>query len=636
MALFGCHKRLTLLVIAQPDGPDHSGICHEDHGRCIRDSQFQNCSDRTFAPSISHTDLLNVSVTVHGSAKFKCVQEKYHATVALLQFDWIKWSKDESVYSALDIDYGNFTTIVAHNNSRYTIKPTTEDGKDVSYLTIHSVTLDDTGLYSCVVCNQYGRDYSTAYLTLNATPSPVFPTKVTSWSSVSTMDSVSGSLKLSELTRVILGCIGGFIGLLVMLVMFFFVRKKIELKRQGLPMILQETNFINELQEGTSHVEVKQENGQSATSQRDSLVAQVRKRNSSYRSQLSSAASAGTVITYAEDLFEYPLDEKWEVPRESIEIKELAGEGAFGYVAKAEAFQLPNMLTPCTVAVKMLKENASDVELADLISEMETMKEIGTHKNIVNFLGACTVQGPLYLIVEYCPHGNLRDLLRNSRPSLVELTEDIGAPLTFRDLLSTAYQIARGMSYLSSKKCIHRDLAARNVLIADDFVIKIADFGLSRNLGNMDYYRKTTHGRLPVKWLAVEALFDQQYTVKTDVWSFGILLWEIFTLGGTPYPGIPVEELFTLLKNGYRMECPINCPPKIYEVMLQCWSDIAKHRPSFSELYKKLDEMLSSETAQEYIAILAQSVDCLADVDVEPDEEPERSKLQAGRVNTTV
>lgn len=116
------------------------------------------------------------------------------------------------------------------------------------------------------------------------------------------MHSVSGSLKLSELTRVILGCIGGFIGLLVMLVMFFFVRKKIELKRQGLPMILQETNFMNDLQEGTSHVEVKQENGQSATSQRDSLVAQVRKRNSSYRSQLSSAASAGTVITYAEGM----------------------------------------------------------------------------------------------------------------------------------------------------------------------------------------------------------------------------------------------------------------------------------------------------------------------------------------------
>lgn len=107
------------------------------------------------------------------------MQEKYHATVALLQFDWIKWSKDESVYSALDIDYGNFTTIVAHNNSRYTIKPTTEDGKDVSYLTIHSVTLDDTGLYSCVVCNQYGRDYSTAYLTLNATPSPGLNTQLT-------------------------------------------------------------------------------------------------------------------------------------------------------------------------------------------------------------------------------------------------------------------------------------------------------------------------------------------------------------------------------------------------------------------------------------------------------------------------
>ncbi|KAJ7336596.1 Fibroblast growth factor receptor 4 [Desmophyllum pertusum] len=192
------------------------------------------------------------------------------------------------------------------------------------------------------------------------------------------------------------------------------------------------------------------------------------------------------------------------------------------------------------------------------------------------------------------------------------------------------------MTYLSSRKCIHRDLAARNVLIAEDFVIKIADFGLSRNLGNTDYYRRTTHGRLPVKWLAIEALFDQQYTVKTDVWSFGILLWETFTLGGTPYPGIPVERLFTILKNGYRMECPINCPSKIYEIMVKCWSENAKNRPSFSELTEQLDGMLSSESAQEYVEILSKSVDCLAEVDMELDKTAENGKSQETKINTTV
>ncbi|OWK07999.1 FGFR2, partial [Cervus elaphus hippelaphus] len=107
--------------------------------------------------------------------------------------------------------------------------------------------------------------------------------------------------------------------------------------------------------------------------------------------------------------------------------------------------------------------------------------------------------------------------------------------------------------------CIHRDLAARNVLVTENNVMKIADFGLARDINNIDYYKKTTNGRLPVKWMAPEALFDRVYTHQSDVWSFGVLMWEIFTLGGSPYPGIPVEELFKLLKEGHRMDKPANC-----------------------------------------------------------------------------
>lgn len=628
----GYHNKRGLQANAQTDSPDHSQlspVCHEEHGRCIRDAKFQNCSGNKYAPKISHKNLDNITVRVNGIAIFKCLQETLEGSIDTPQFDWIKWSKDDP--ASLDIDYGNFTLI--DKNSKYTIKADTEEGKHVSFLIIHNVTLADRGLYSCAVCNKYGRDYRSVCLSLNTTQ--VFSTQIP-LSSTSTHPA-SNTLEVSQQTKVIVGCMGAIIGLAVIAFMFVIVWKRKGTMPQGLPVILQESNLNIEAQDSAPSPENKLSNGQ--LTQRDSLVTLTRKRNSSYRSQLSSSASAGTVITYTDDLFEYPLDEKWEVPRGSVAIKELAGEGAFGYVAKAEAFELPNMPTPCTVAVKMLKENASDIELADLISEMETMKEIGTHKNIVNFLGACTIQGPLFLIVEYCPHGNLRDFLRNNRPSLIELTEHMKAQLTFRDLLSIAYQIARGMSYLSSKKCIHRDLAARNVLIADDFVIKIADFGLSRNLGNTDYYRRTTHGRLPVKWLAIEALFDQQYTVKSDVWSFGILLWEIFTLGGSPYPGIPVERLFTLLKNGYRMECPIYCPSNIYEIMLHCWSENAKNRPLFSELYEKLDELLSTETALEYVAVLAQSVDCLAEIDTsEPDQPPDRSNPQGAtcRTNTMI
>ena len=127
-------------------------------------------SVRTYAPRISHENLVNVSVTVNGTATFKCLQEKYEASIAQLQFDWIKWTKDDSVDSGLDIDCGNFIAI--NTSSKYAIKESHEYGKDVSYLTIHNVILDDTGLYSCVVCNQHGRDFRSAVLSLKKTPRP--------------------------------------------------------------------------------------------------------------------------------------------------------------------------------------------------------------------------------------------------------------------------------------------------------------------------------------------------------------------------------------------------------------------------------------------------------------------------------
>jgi len=160
--------------------------------------------------------------------------------------------------------------------------------------------------------------------------------------------------------------------------------------------------------------------------------------------------------------------------------------------------------------------------MVDLVSEMEVMKIIGKHVNIINLLGACSQNGPLYVIVEFAPHGNLRDFLREHRPSLgyepaigQELKER--KTLTQKDLVSFAYQVARGMEYLSSKRCIHRDLAARNVLVSDEYVLKIADFGLARDLHSNDYYRKKTDGRLPVKWMAPEALFHRVYTTQSDV-----------------------------------------------------------------------------------------------------------------------
>ena len=164
--------------------------------------------------------------------------------------------------------------------------------------------------------------------------------------------------------------------------------------------------------------------------------------------------------------------------------------------------------------------------MMDLVSEMEMMKIIGKHMNIINLLGACTQGGPLYVVVEFAPHGNLRDFLREHRTSpgyeaalgqQQPLTGKEKKTLTQKDLVSFAYQVARGMEYLASRRCIHRDLAARNVLVSDEYILKIADFGLARDIHCHDYYRKTTDGRLPVKWMAPEALFRRIYTTQSDV-----------------------------------------------------------------------------------------------------------------------
>lgn len=305
--------------------------------------------------------------------------------------------------------------------------------------------------------------------------------------------------------------------------------------------------------------------------------------------------------------YELPLDSDWEFPRENLILGETLGEGAFGKVVKAEAMGVIQQGISTIVAVKMLKEGHTDAEMTDLVSEMEMMKMIGKHRNIINILGCCTQGGPLFVINEYAPHGNLRDFLRQHRPSSgyePAIGEDIHDrnSLTQKDLVSFAFQAARGMEYLASRRLIHRDLAARNVLVSDNYVLKISDFGLARDVHSNDYYRKKTDGRLPVKWMAPEALFHRVYTTQSDVWSYGVLLWEIMTLGGTPYPSVPsMEKLFQLLRTGHRMEKPPCCSLEIYMIMRDCWSYQPKERPSFTKLVESLDRILTETANEEYL-----------------------------------
>ncbi|KAL1449553.1 hypothetical protein WDU94_002046 [Cyamophila willieti] len=255
----------------------------------------------------------------------------------------------------------------------------------------------------------------------------------------------------------------------------------------------------------------------------------------------------------------------------------------------------------------MLKESHSDVEMIQLVSEMELMKLIGQHINIINLLGVCTQSGPLYVIVEFARYNNLKDFLINHRP-LPEYQNQLGSSatlevvLTEQLLISFALQVANGMKYLHSRKCIHRDLAARNVLVSDNYVMKIADFGLARDVHVQDYYRKTTQGMVPLKWMAPESLFNNLYTYQSDVWSYGVLFWEIMTFGDTPYPSNPNwDGLCQLLRSGERMKKPDRCCHEVYGIMRDCWQFEAVERPSFEQLVTRLDKLLTAKRSNQAV-----------------------------------
>ncbi|GCC34906.1 proto-oncogene tyrosine-protein kinase receptor Ret isoform X1 [Chiloscyllium punctatum] len=334
----------------------------------------------------------------------------------------------------------------------------------------------------------------------------------------------------------------------------------------------------------------------------------------------------------AVDSFKIPEDPKWEFPRKNLVLGKTLGEGEFGKVVKATAFRLKGKAGYTTVAVKMLKENASQSELRDLLSEFNLLKQV-SHPHIIKLYGACCQDGPLYLIVEYAKYGSLRSFLRESRkvgPSYLGegnrnssyLDNPDERALTMGDLISFAWQISRGMQYLAEMKLVHRDLAARNVLVAEGRKMKISDFGLSRDVYEEDSYVKRSKGRIPVKWMAIESLFDHIYTSQSDVWSFGILLWEIVTLGGNPYPGIAPERLFNLLKTGYRMERPENCSEEMYNLMLRCWKQEPDKRPTFAEISKELEKMMVKSRDYLDLAASTPSDSLLYDDGVAEEETP--------------
>ena len=282
------------------------------------------------------------------------------------------------------------------------------------------------------------------------------------------------------------------------------------------------------------------------------------------------------------------------IPYENLLLEKVLGEGNFGRVMKGKVTFDDNNVRE--VAVKMLKDNASFKERADIIAELNTMKKLSHHPNVISLLGWCITDDNVFIVEEFIPKGNLLKFLRSSRHMLQETYQNFSSAesgISEKELLSVAWQVASGMKYLSSMKIVHRDLAARNVLIGHENICKVCDFGLARDIYTSNEYKKNSGGALPVRWMAYESLFHGIYTTESDVWSFGILLWEIVTLGDIPYPDHPnTEKVLDSLEKGERLGKPIHCSDDLYGLMKECWNQTPADRPDFVVLCQKMGGML--------------------------------------------
>ncbi|KAG9481348.1 hypothetical protein GDO78_010537 [Eleutherodactylus coqui] len=279
------------------------------------------------------------------------------------------------------------------------------------------------------------------------------------------------------------------------------------------------------------------------------------------------------------------LSELKEVPRKNITLLRALGHGAFGEVYEGLVVGISGDPNPLQVAIKTLPEICSEQDEMDFLMEALIISKF-SHQNIVRCIGVSLQTLPRFILLELMSGGDMKTFLRQNRPLVNQPSS-----LTMTDLLNMARDIACGCKYLEENHFIHRDIAARNCLLTfsgTGRVAKIGDFGMARDIYRASYYRKGGRAMLPVKWMPPEAFLEGIFTSKTDTWSFGVLLWEIFSLGYMPYPCKTNQEVLEFVTSGGRMDPPKNCPGPVYRIMTQCWQHAPDHRPNFSTILERI------------------------------------------------
>ncbi|XP_012136523.2 insulin-like receptor-like isoform X2 [Megachile rotundata] len=287
----------------------------------------------------------------------------------------------------------------------------------------------------------------------------------------------------------------------------------------------------------------------------------------------------------------YVLDE-WEVPREKIELLRSLGNGSFGMVYEGIARDIVEGKPEVRCAVKTVNKDATDRERIEFLNEASVMKGFDAH-HVVKLLGVVTRGQPTLVIMELMVNGDLKTYLRSHRP---DTCENANVPPKLDRILQMAIEIADGMAYLSTKKFVHRDLAARNCMVAEDLTVKVGDFGMTRDIYETDYYRKGSKGFLPVRWMAPESLKDGMFSSRSDVWSYGVVLWEMVTFASQPYQGLSNDQVLRYVIEGGVMERPENCPELLYELMKRTWRHKAAERPTFMDIATMLLKHIDSDS----------------------------------------